>query len=130
MTSNDALTLSSAGFWLAALGGLLMAVNAVRAFTGPAAFADYLGLPLASPNDAGLIKVYGLRAAFIALLVAALLVTGNAKALALLSASAVLMPVGDAVLSSVAGAPKRTVFRHVAIAVFLCVTAAVLWPRA
>ena len=67
MRYND-LPIRSLGFCLAALGGLLMAVNGVRAFVDPAAFAIYLGLPLGAPGDAALVHVYGLRALFIALL--------------------------------------------------------------
>ena len=122
MRYND-LPIRSLGFCLAALGGLLMAVNGVRAFVDPAAFAIYLGLP----GDAALVQVYGLRALFIALLVAALLVTRQRRALALLSACAVVMPVGDALLTSAAGAPAGTVLRHAAIALYLLVTALVLW---
>ena len=130
MNNQDtSLTIKSVGFWMVALGGLLMAVNSVRAFNDPAAFATYLGLPLAAPGDAALIHIYALRALFIAALVAALLVTRQRRALALLSACAVLMPVGDAMLTSAAGAPMGTVLRHVSIAIYLLVTAFVLWSR-
>lgn len=130
MTNHDtSLSVKSAGFWMVALGGLLMAVNSVRASNDPAAFATYLGLPLAAPGDAALIHIYALRALFIAALVAALLITRQRRALALFSACAVIMPVGDALLTSAAGAPMGTVLRHVAIAIYLLVTALVLWPR-
>ena len=82
-----------------------------------------------APGDAALIYIYALRALFIALLVAALLVTKQRRALALLSACAVVMPVGDALLTSAAGAPTATVLRHTAIAIYLLVTAFALWPR-
>ena len=126
---DNGLPIRSAGFWLAALGGLLMAVNSIRALSDPAAFASYLGLPLAASSDAALIHVYALRALFIAVLIAALLVTRQRQALALLAACAIVMPVGDALLTSAAGAPMSTVLRHVAIAVYLLITALVIWPR-
>lgn len=126
---DDDLPIRSLGFWLAALGGLLMAVNSVRALVDPAAFAVYLGLPLAAQGDAALIHVYALRTLFIALLVAALLVTRQRQALALLSACAVVMPAGDALLTSTAGASTGIVLRHAAIALYLLVTALILWPR-
>lgn len=130
MTTQDtSLTIKSVGGWMVALGGLLMVVNSVRAFNDPAAFATYLGLPLASPDDAALIHIYALRATFIAMLVAALLVTRQRQALAYFSACAVVMPIGDALLTSAAGAPLSTVLRHVAIAIYLLVTAFALWPR-
>ena len=81
-TQDTGLKMKSPGFWMVALGGLLMAVNSVRAFNDPSAFATYLGLPLASPDDAALIHIYALRALFIALLVAALHMTRQRKALA------------------------------------------------
>lgn len=128
-TPDTSLTIKSPGFWMVALGGLLMAVNSVRAFNDPAAFATYLGLPLAAPGDAALIHIYALRALFIALLVAALLFTRQRRALALFSVCAVVMPVGDALLTSAAGAPTGTVLRHAAIAIYLLFTAFALWPR-
>ena len=129
ITQDISLTIKSLGFWMVALGGLLMAVNSVRAFNDPSAFATYLGLPLAAPGDAALVHIYALRALFIALLVAALLVSRQRRALALLSACAVAMAVGDALLTSAAGAPTATVQRHTAIAIYLLVTAFALWPR-
>lgn len=105
---------------------LLQAVNAARAFAAPAGFADYMGLPLATPQDAGFVMVYGLRAAFIALAVAALMATRNFAALAWIAAAGLVMPIGDAVLTARAGASTAIVARHVAIAVFLAVTVVVV----
>ncbi len=111
---------------LAAAIALLQAVNAARAFAGPVGFADYMGLPLGGAQNDGFVLVYGLRAAFIALAVAALLVTRNYPALTWVAIAAIVMPVGDAILTARAGAPVATVGRHVAIAAFLVVTAIVL----
>lgn len=116
-----------AGTIMVGLGGLLMAANAVRATIDASAFATYLGLPLADPADAGLLHIYALRALFISLLVGALLMARQRRALALLAATAVVMPLGDAYLTSTAGAAASTVGRHLAIAVFLMVTAFLLW---
>lgn len=130
MNNQDtSLTFKSAGFWMVALGGVFMAVNGVRAFNNPVAFATYLGLPLAAPGDAALIHIYALRALFIAMLVAALLATRQRLALALLSACAIVMPVGDLLLTSAAVAPMSTVLRHAAIAIYLLITALALWLR-
>ena len=82
---------------------LLRALNAARAFAAPAGFPDYMGLPLAAPQDAGFVMVYGLRAAFIALAVAALMATRNVAALAVIAAAGLVMPIGDAVLTARAG---------------------------
>lgn len=111
---------------LALIIAALQGLNAFRAFSDPAGFADYLGLPLADPRDARLIELYGLRAAFIALLVAALLAFRQWTALFWMATAAIIMPVGDALLTSAAGAPLPTVIRHGAIAVYLAVTAAVV----
>ena len=111
---------------LAAVIAILQAVNAVRAFAAPAGFADYLGLPLRDGQDVGFVLVYGLRAGFIALAVGALLVTRNFQALTWVAVAALVMPIGDAVLTARAGAPFATVARHVAIGVFLLATAIAL----
>lgn len=108
---------------LAAIIAALQAFNAWRAFADPAGFAAYLGLPLADPRDGSLVGVYGLRAAFIAALVALLLAFRQWRALFLTAIAAIVMPVGDALLTHAAGAPVEIVARHGAIAVYLVVTA-------
>lgn len=107
------------GPWMVAIGATLMFVNVARATTNPVDFATYLGLPLSSPADAGLVYIYALRALFIGILAAALLVRQNKQALALFALAAVVMPIGDAWLASSAGAPVGTIARHIGIAVFL-----------
>lgn len=104
-----------------------MAINAVRASLDASAFASYLGLPLVDAADAGLLHIYALRALFIALLIGALLLARQRTALALLAATAVIMPLGDAYLTSSAGASSLIVGRHLAIAIFLVITATILW---
>ena len=116
----------SLGGWMVAAGGALMLVNAARAFNDPAAFAIYLGLPLAAPQDGVLIHVYALRALFIGIVVIGLLIARQRLALAVVAAAAVIMPVGDAILTHYAGAAMPTVLRHVGIAVFLAVAAVAL----
>lgn len=111
----------STGVVMAGLGALLMLVNAARAFLNPAAFATYLGLPLMSASDAGLVQVYGLRALFIGMLIVTLLALRQRTALWVVALTAVVMPVGDAIMTAVAGAPGTIVGRHLAIAVFLLV---------
>lgn len=119
----------SLGGWMAAAGGALMLVNAARAFNDPTAFATYLGVPLAAPEDAALIYVYALRALFIGIAVIGLLVARQRLALAVVAVAAVIMPVGDAFVTDQAGAAMPTVLRHFGIAVFLAVTAiALAWP--
>jgi hypothetical protein len=117
---------SKPGVWIATLGGLLMAVNALRSLTAPVPFATYLGLPLVHDGDADMVRVYGLRALFIGLAVAALLVMRDTPALAALMFAAVVMPIGDAILTAKAKAPKATVIRHAVIAILLLVAGILL----
>ncbi|MEP1142117.1 MAG: DUF4267 domain-containing protein [Henriciella sp.] len=109
------------GFWIAALMAVLQALNAIRAFSAPVSFADYMGLPLAHASDVGFVYVYGLRAAFISLLVILFLTVRRFDALAWTAVAALLMPVGDALLAQSAGASSITVFRHAAIAVYVVI---------
>jgi hypothetical protein len=64
------------GVWLAAVMAALQALNALRSFADPIGYAAYMGLPLADAADTGFVLVYGLRAAFIALLVFFFLMRG------------------------------------------------------
>lgn len=114
------------GFWMAAIMAVLQALNAVRAFTSPVSFSVYMGLPLESAADVGFVYVYGLRAAFISLLIILFLVTRRFNALAWTAVAALLMPVGDAILAQSAGAPFTTVLRHALIAMYVVVAFFVL----
>lgn len=127
---QPALLWKSVGVWMAAIVGAMQLVNALRAFADPGGFANYLGLPLVSNADAGLIQLYGLRALFLGLFVLCLLYTRQLRALAWMAALAVVMPVGDVWLVHQAGAPAATVLRHVLIGVFLLLTAVLLFRDA
>lgn len=115
--------------WLVILLGLYQVVNAVRAFVDAEGFAAYMGLPLTDPANDAFVKVYALRTAFIGLCVLALLARRNMGALFVFSLVAVLMPVGDAVLTALNHAPPATVARHGATAVVVAVTAWMLANR-
>jgi hypothetical protein len=67
----------SAGFWMAALMAITQGINAVRAFMAPQTFATYMGLPVKHADDNAFISVYGLRALFLALVIATLLYPRN-----------------------------------------------------
>jgi hypothetical protein len=116
----------SAGFWMGALIALLMGVNTFRAFADPIGFATYLGVPLKNPADAGLVYVYGFRAAFLGLFAAVLLIRQDMQTLKLYALAALVMPIGDALLTWTAGAPPAIFGRHVAIAIYLLATAYML----
>ncbi|MBI1187966.1 MAG: DUF4267 domain-containing protein [Alphaproteobacteria bacterium] len=109
------------GFWLALAIGLYLVVNVIRVVADPAGFAVYFGLPLAAPEDVGLVYVYALRTLFIALIIAAFLIRGDLRALQWVALAGVILPLGDAWLAHSAGAPVATIARHGAIALFLLV---------
>ena len=116
--------------WLVLLLGLFMLFNTARALTDPAAFAVYMGLPLSDPANGAFVQVYAIRAAFLGLFALALLWLGNTRALALFAMVAIVMPVGDAILTAMNGAPLAIVARHAATAIVLAVTATLLTNRA
>ena len=113
--------LPAIALWLAAPMALLQGINAVRTVTDPIGFARYMGAPLASAADAAWVQIYGLRAAFVALLVAALIARRDIGALKWAALAALVMPLGDAWLTHQLGAPPSTIARHGAIAAYLVV---------
>lgn len=114
------------GLWLCWPIALLQLVNAVRSFYDPAGFAGYLGLPLDSAADTGFVMVYGLRAGFIGALTLLLVWQRAVSTLRNVALLALIMPAGDAWLTWQAGAAGTTVGRHLAIGLFLLVTAVLL----
>jgi heme A synthase len=127
---------STSAYWLrvssvlVALMGVYMLVNTVRAFGDPVGFAAYMGLPLSDPANHAFVQVYALRALFLGLCVLALLFRRDTRALAVFALVAVVMPVGDAMLTAANGAPIAIVARHGATAIVLAVTASLLFSRA
>ena len=115
--------------WLVLLLGLYMLVNTARVAIDPIGFAAYMGLPLADARDTAFVFVYALRAAFLGLFALALLWHGDARALALFATVALVMPIGDAALTALHGAPPLTVARHAATAILLAITATLLFNR-
>ena len=109
--------------------GIYMLVNTVRAFADPAGFAAYMGLPLTDPANHAFVQVYALRALFLGLCALALLFRRDTRALAVFALVAIVMPVGDALLTASYGAPITTIARHAATAIVLAVTAFLLFSR-
>lgn len=116
----------SVGVWMAAALAMSQIINAVRAAMDPAGFATYLGLPLASAADAGIVHVYALRALFLGLFALFLVLKREFSVLKWFALIAVLMPLGDLLLTSRSGAPTATVARHAGYIVFIIVTFALL----
>lgn len=110
--------------WLALLGAGYLVVNVVRAVVAPAAFAEYVGVPLADAADGGWVVVYASRTLVLAVVALVLLARRRLRELAVVFAVAVVAPVTDAALALGAGAAAGTVARHAGIALYLVVTGA------
>lgn len=115
--------------WLAILLGVYQVVNAMRAGADPDGFARYMGLPLTDPANDAFVQVYALRTAFIGICILALVARRNIAALFVFSIVAVLMPIGDAVLTAMNQAPALTVARHGAAAILVALTSWLLANR-
>lgn len=111
------------GFWLAAGIAALQGANAARTVLDSQDFATYMGLPVDQLSALGWVQVYGLRAGLIAVLTALLLSRSDFAALRWMALAALVMPLGDALLTASAGAGSPIIARHLAIAAFLLVTA-------
>lgn len=112
--------------WLAGAGALYLLVNVVRAVAAPGSFATDLGVPLADPADGGWVLIYASRTLLLAVLALVLLARHRLVELGIVFAVAVLTPLTDAALAGAAGAGPGTLARHVAIALYLLVTAVAL----
>lgn len=106
----------SIGFWLAAALALSQLTNALRVSFGAAAYSDYMGLPLTSPEDASWVVVYALRALFMGSFAGYLLVTQRYQVLSMMALLALVMPLGDFYLVWEAGGSTGTLARHALIA--------------
>jgi Domain of unknown function (DUF4267) len=122
----DTFPWRSVGIWMVALLAVSMAINTYRAFADPVGFATYLGLPLTDPRDVGMVHIYGLRAAFLALFGAILIFRGDVETLKFFALAALVMPIGDALLTYNAGASTATIIRHIGYVFFLALTAFLL----
>lgn len=111
----------SVGVWMAALLAVSQLVNAGRAVANPTGFADYFGLPLEAPGDAGLLYVYALRATFLGLFALFLIARQEFATLKWFALIAVLMPIGDFLLAWNAGAPTSTVGRHAGYVAYMLI---------
>lgn len=120
----------SAGVWMAVVLVVFQLFNVVRVFINPADFAVYFGLPLSSSEAVGFVWVYAIRTLFIALFGLALLIRRDRATLTVFALTAVIAPVGDAILVAWNNAPTATLVRHVVIALFVAATWFMLWRSA
>jgi hypothetical protein len=119
-----------AGFWLSLVMGLLMYVNAFRTLTDPVRFSRYMGLPISDEKAVAWVRVYGLRALFIGLLVTYFLFKLDPGSLRWIAAMAIPLALGDAWLVKSTGG--KTANRHLMIAAVLVVSSYALhiWATA
>jgi hypothetical protein len=108
------------GFWLSVVMGALMYVNALRTLTNPIGFSRYMGLPISDGGAVPWVRVYGLRALFIGLLVTYFLVRLDPGSLQWIAAMAIPLALGDAWLVKSTGG--KTTSRHLIIAAVLVVS--------
>jgi hypothetical protein len=108
---------------MAAPIAVLQALNVGRVGLDPEGFAAYMGAPLAAAGDVSWVLIYGLRTAFITLIVAIFLVRRDLNALKWTALAGLVMPLGDAWVAHQAGAEPTTIARHGAIAAYLLLTA-------
>jgi hypothetical protein len=109
-----------AGFWLSVVMGALMYVNALRTLTNPIGFSRYMGLPISDGSAVPWVRVYGLRALFIGLVVTYFLVRLDPGSLQWIAAMAIPLALGDAWLVKSTGG--KTTSRHLIIAAVLLVS--------
>jgi hypothetical protein len=120
----------SLGFWLCVVMALAQALNAVRSFIEPIGFAVYMGAPLANAGDTAFVQFYGLRCAFIAVMIATFLWLRNLDAMRWIALVGSPIPLADAWLAWQSGAPTFTIGRHIAIAIYIFVAFVVLSRQA
>jgi hypothetical protein len=120
MTTNPAWR--SPGVWMSVILVVYILFNAARAILNPADFAVYFGLPLATPDNNAFVLVYAIRALFLGLFGAALLLRMDYRGLALYVLVGMVMPLGDALLVAYQGAATGTIIRHLLVAGFLLLT--------
>lgn len=127
MHTSNALPARGSSYLAYGLTGVLVLysfANVARALLAPTAFSGAMGLPT-SPDNA-FVPVYAIRTGFIALFALFLLIRRDAAKLSAFAGMTVLMPIADAVLVGASGADTKYVVKHVVIAAFLAVTAALL----
>lgn len=112
----------SVGVWMTVILIGYILFNAVRATANPVDFAGSFGLPLGITDSSAFVLVYAIRSLFLGLFGLGLLLRRDFKGLALYALVAVVMPLGDAALVALEGAPTATVIRHLLIAAFLILT--------
>jgi hypothetical protein len=126
MNTNTSRNWVRAGCILVFLMAALQLAYAIYAYLGPTGFSQVRGTTLFDAGDADWVRIYASRTLFIALLIGYLLWVRQFQALAVAALLGMIMPLTDAWLAFQAASESVVVFKHVATAVFLAVTFAVL----
>ena len=126
MEKKEPQALRTTGVILVLLMAGLQLAYALYAFADPAGFSITRGTELFAIGDTDWIRIYASRTLFIALIIGYLLYQKHFKILAVASLMGTVMPVADAWLAYQASAGDKVVLKHVATAVFLIVTFAIL----
>jgi hypothetical protein len=127
LMSSKAQALVRTANVLVFLMAALQLAYGLYAYVSPAAFSVIRGTELFVIQDADWVRIYASRTLFIALLIGYLLYAQQYRVLAVASLLGTIMPITDAVLAYQASATNGVVFKHVATALFLAVTFAVLY---
>jgi hypothetical protein len=126
MGKNGSNALRTTGMILVFLMAALQLAYALYAFADPAGFSLLRGTELFAAGDADWVRIYASRTLFIALIIGYLLYRRHFRILAAASLLGIVMPAADAWLAYQASAANAVVLKHVATALFLLVTFAVL----
>ncbi len=126
MEKKESKALRSTGMMLVLVMAGLQLTYALYAFADPAGFSLIRGTVLFATGDSDWIRIYASRTLFIALIIGYLLYRKHFEILAVASLLGTVMPVTDAWLAYQASAGEMVVLKHVATALFLIITFAVL----
>jgi hypothetical protein len=102
---------------------LLQAAYAIYAYLDPQAFALLRGTELFVSNDGDWVKIYASRTLFVALIIGFLLIVKEYKILVWASLFGTVMPATDGFLAYQAGAESIVLYKHIATAIYLLLTA-------
>ena len=122
--------LENLGRVLVLLMVLIQAFYGIYAYADPAGFATLRGTELASIIDTDWVQIYASRTVFVALVVGYLLYHRYYKALIWAALIGMVMPITDAWLAYSSAASTKVVLKHGMTAVYLLVTAVILFAIA
>lgn len=114
------------GPWLVLAAAGYLLTNVLRVFLDEAGFARYFGL---EGDDNGWLYVYASRTTLLAAVALILLARRDLRLLSIYAGCTILGPISDAILVAQHNASPGTVLRHLATALFLLLTATLLFRQ-